>query len=319
MLPYTYDSDQIKRYPTIYLIHAFGEHYELANKKRTSWEDALHQAGTEFILVALDASLKTGHHEFADSANNGPWGQALTSELIPELDQHFRTIASPAGRFVTGHSSGGWSALWLQINYPGEFGGAWASSPDPVDFHDFTGPDLTLAPTQNFYRDQNGKDYGFVKRAGTDVMTLRDYVRREDRFAPGGQFASFDAVFSPRGPDGRPLELFDHNTGAIDESIAKYWEEHYDIAHILQVRWPTLGPKLRGKLHIFVGTWDTFHLDGSLRLLKDELQSLGSDAEIVFAPHYDHFTIFDYNGGLLRYEVREMKQQLERAGVEAPT
>ena len=104
----------------------------------------------------------------------------------------------------------------------------------------------------------------------------------------------------------------------IVEPVAEYWEEHYDIARILKERWPALGPKLRGKLHVVVGTWDTFHLDGPLRLLKDELAGLGSDADIVFAPRYDHFTIFEYDGGLLRHETREMKRQLDRPSAETP-
>jgi len=316
VLPDSYDGMPERRYPTIYLIHAFNENYRFSARKLQSWQDAFRTNHAEFILVSLDAALPSGHHEFADSVNNGPWGTALTSEFLPEFESNFRAISSPAARYVTGHSSGGWSALWLQVNYPDTFGGAWSAAPDPVDFHDFTGPDLTLEPPQNLYRDARGRLYGFVRSGGSDTMTLRDYVSKEDR-RPGGQFDSFDAVFSPRGADGRPERLFDHRTGVIDPAVERYWEEHYDIARLLKVRWPELGPKLRGKLHVVVGTWDTFHLDGPVRLLAEELKTLGSDAEIDFARHYDHFNIYDYDGGLLRHDVREMKRALERAGVTA--
>ena len=147
------------------------------------------------------------------------------------------------------------------------------------------------------------------------MMTLRNYVLLEDRGGPGGQIDSFDAVFSPRGADGRPERLFDHRTGVIDPAVARYWEEHYDIARLLKDRWPALGPKLLGKLHVVVGTWDTFHLDEPVRLLEQELHSLGSDAEFVYAQHYDHFNIYDFDGGLIRREVGAMKRRLEGDGV----
>ena len=101
----------------------------------------------EMINVYLDGSCPMGHHEFADSANDGPWGQALTKEFIPYLESKFRMDAVPSGRLLTGHSSGGWSTLWLQVNYPEVFGGTWSTSPDPVDFRSFSGADLTKLPS----------------------------------------------------------------------------------------------------------------------------------------------------------------------------
>src|SRR5206468_6466151 len=106
--------------------------------------------------VFLDGSFPTGHHDFADSVNNGPWGKALTTELIPYLEQHFHLVAKPYARFLTGHSSGGWSSLWLQVAYPDFFGGTWSTSPDPVDFRDFQRVDL-YAPDQNLFTDAEGQ------------------------------------------------------------------------------------------------------------------------------------------------------------------
>ncbi len=309
LLPESYDVAPTKRYPALYVIHSLEEDYRFSPEKLASWQDALRHADLEMIVVALDASLANGHHEFADSANNGPWGAALTRELIPELEKQFRINATRDARFVTGHSSGGWSALWLQVNYPDEFGGAWSIAPDPVDFHDFTGPDLTRAPPQNFYRDPRGNPYGFVRRRGVDVTTLREFAQGDLGRA---QFDSFDAVFSPRGEDGRPARLFDRRSGVIDGVVAGYWEEHYDLARLIAGRWKELGPKLQGRVHVVVGTEDTYHLEGSLKLFKAVLDGLGSDAEIVFAPGYDHMTIFRYDRGLLRHNLDQMKQQLQR-------
>src|SRR3977135_3501493 len=103
--------------------------------------------------------------------------------------------ALPKGRLLTGHSSGGWSTLWLQVTYPDVFCGTWSTSPDPVDFHNFTGPDLTKTPPQNFYRRPDGTPYNLVRFQGREIMTLEEYARMERAFGYyGGQMASFEAV-----------------------------------------------------------------------------------------------------------------------------
>ncbi len=159
LLPDSYASSPQRRYPTIYSIPAFGSFYRFDRAAADHWRAAMHRANLEFIVVSLDPSFPAGHNEFADSANDGPWATALTRELIPSLEAQYRMAATPQTRLLTGHSSGGWSALWLQVNYPGFFGGAWATAPDPVDFHDFGGPDLTRVPPQNYYHDASGREY----------------------------------------------------------------------------------------------------------------------------------------------------------------
>lgn len=296
LLPDSYYKEPEKRYPVFYWIQGFNGTGDIDVKDELSWQRPMRRLHHEFITIFLDGMFNGGHQEFADSANNGPWGTALTTEFIPLIDATYRTINNPSSRFVGGHSSGGWSALWLQVTYPELFGSEWSVAPDPVDFRYFLGPDLTRSPPQNFYHDSTGHDYHVLYR------TLRDLV-----FGPTGpeQFDSFEKVFSPRGPDGKPEKLFDRQTGIIDPLVEQYWEAHYDIAAILRGRWTSLEPKLRGKLHIIVGTSDTYFLDLPVRLLQHELLGLGSDAEIDFVPGADHFTIFSWRGDLIDYIVTE--------------
>ncbi|MEM1069797.1 MAG: alpha/beta hydrolase-fold protein [Planctomycetota bacterium] len=242
------------------------------------------------LYVYLKAKFSLGHHVFADSVNNGPWGQVLTEELIPALEKKFGAAAVPQGRFLTGQSSGGWSSLWLQITYPEFFGGTWSTAPDPVDFRDFTG--INVYEYDNAFVDPDGKDIQLMRRGDQWKMTLKQYVDREmSRKSYEGQFASFDAVFSPRGKDGRPMPMFDRKTGKIDREVARTWER-YDIRLILKRNWETLGPRLKGKIRIYMGTLDTFRLEGATRLLKEELEELGSDAEIVFAEGRGHASLY---------------------------
>ncbi|HMD01413.1 MAG TPA: alpha/beta hydrolase-fold protein [Candidatus Baltobacteraceae bacterium] len=311
LLPPDYARQPERRFPTIFTIDGFGADAHVGMRQLARWQKALAANGAQLIVVFLDPSFPSGHHVFADSANNGPWGRALTAEFIPELEREFRMSATPRTRLLNGHSSGGWSSLWLQITYPEVFGGTWSSSPDPVDFHDFTGPDLTHVPA-NVYHDAAGREFPLVRDpAGKDVMTVRQYVEHEEAEGPtGGQWSSFDAVFSPRRPDGTPAPLFDRASGAVDPVVAAYWEAHYDIAALLRARWPELGPQLRGKLNIFVGTQDTYHLEGAVYRLRDELRDLGSDAQITIVPGADHGTIFRWKGGLIEEIVRQMLASL---------
>jgi enterochelin esterase-like enzyme len=305
VLPPSYTKNAARRYPTVYLVHGYeGNHLEAWQRGPELVQEMAQGKTPEMIYVFLNASCPLGHHVFADSVNNGPWGHALTTEFIPYLEKHFRMDARTSGRLLTGHSSGGWSTLWLQVNYPEVFGGTWSTSPDPVDFHKFTGPDLTRTPPQNFYRGADGKPYNLVRFHGREIMTLEEYARLERvEGYYGGQMASFEAVFSPRGADGQPMPLFDRDTGRIDPSVQKYWER-YDINRTLRQNWPTLRPRLRGKLHIIVGTADTFHLEEAVYLLRDTLKSLGSDARIEFIEGRDHFDL--YEGGLAERIAREM-------------
>src|SRR2546421_11338753 len=305
VLPPSYAKNAAQRYPTVYVVHGYeGNHLSAWRRGPELVKQMTSGTVPEMIYVFLNASFPLGHHVFADSVNNGPWGHALTTEFIPYLEKHFRMDARPSGRLLTGHSSGGWSTLWLQVNYPEVFGGPGSTSPDPVDFHKFTGPDLTRTPPQNFYSGADGKPYNLVRFHGREIMTLEDYalLERVEGYY-GGQMASFEAVFSPRGPDGQPMPLFDRDTGRIDPFVQKAWEP-YDIDRLLRQNWVTLGPKLRGKLNIIVGTADTFHLEKAVYLLRDTLKTRGSDARIEFIEGRDHFDL--YQGGLAERIAHEM-------------
>lgn len=290
------DASATQKYPASYMVGGFGS-TQAGNLRQANRLAADVAAGRmpKMFYVLLDPVAPTGHDVFADSDNNGPYGRALTTEFIPYLEAHYPGMGADVhNRFLTGHSSGGWSTLWLQVTYPDVFGGTWSTSPDPVDFHSFTGPNLFAGG--NFYQRSGGSFYNLVRDSGHDVMSLRDYTRLEDvEGVTGGQFRSFDAVFSPRGPNGRPRELFNHATGAIHPDVARAWER-YDIATVLRKNWPVLGPKLAGKLHIIVGTADTFHLNEAVALLATELTALRSDATITFIAGRTHFNL--YQGGL---------------------
>jgi hypothetical protein len=284
ILPPSFAAEPDRKYPVVYEITGFGGDHTAATPiaARKPWD----VAGTEMIWVVLDANCRLGHHVFADSANNGPVGAALVEELIPFIEKSYRGIGEPGARFVTGHSSGGWSSLWLQVAYPDTFGGCWSTSPDPVDFRDFQRVNI-YAPGTNLFTDADGKPRALSRPVMGRTLDYRRFSDMEVLMGRGGQLGSFEAVFSPKGPDGEPRQLWDRKTGAIDPTVTKAWEK-YDIRKKLEREWDDVGSKLTGKLHVYMGDEDTFYLDGATRLLKKSLEGLGSDAVVELFPGKTH-------------------------------
>ena len=293
VLPPDYDKAPARYYPTVYWTHGFGGNLPSCRFFGIHLYERM-AAGRmpPMIWVMLDEHLPSGTHEFADSVNNGPWGSALTQEYIPWLESHYRMLPHARDRFLQGHSSGGWATLQLQINYPRTFGGTWSTSPDSSDFHDFTGVNL-YAPQANVYRRPDGTPYPLVRMQGNVIASFEQFSRLEDVLGPyGGQMGSFDWVFSPRGKDGRPEPMFDRATGDVDPKVVAYWSTHYDLAQIVKTTWPRQGPKLTGKIHVYVGTADTFYLDGAAHRLDTVLAGLGADAHFTFRNGRSHFDLY---------------------------
>lgn len=311
VLPEGYAQEPEKRFPAVYLIPPYGDSHFYAFDVANSWPGLAAKNGLNALVVVLDPTAHTGHHVFADSANNGPVGTALVEEMVPEIDRAFRTIAQPQARLLSGHSSGGWSALWLQCTYPDLFGGVWSTSPDPVDFRDFQQVDL-YAPGANLFTDSRGRPHPLARSGGTPIIFYQPFSDMETVLGHGGQLQSFEAVFSPRGADGRPQPLYDRRTGAVDPVIAREWAR-YDITQKLTRNWDVLRTRLAGKLHVYTGDSDNFYLEGAVYLLKQSLDRLGGDAVIEIVPGKDHFSLLSPE---MKARIsREMEATLRRAGI----
>jgi len=319
ILPPHYSGRGPATYPTVYWTHGFGGNLDSAlyngNQIRERMND---NKMPPMIWVMLDESLPQGVHEFADSVNNGPWGTALTTEFLPYLESKYRMDAQPSGRLLTGHSSGGWATLQLQVNYPGIFGGTWSTSPDPADFHDFSGVDL-YAPNANLYRRADGSAVPIMRENGEVLATMEQAAKQEEVLGIyGGQMASFEWVFSPKGPDGAPRPMFDRKTGKINPEIAAYWRDHYDLAHLVETNWPQKGTDFKGKFHVTVGTSDTFYLDGAVHKLEAVLARLGDEPHFAYLKDRTHFDLYrvgeDPNG--LWDEIGAEMYAIARPGVD---
>ncbi|HEX7252656.1 MAG TPA: hypothetical protein VF376_07230 [Thermoanaerobaculia bacterium] len=233
-----------------------------------------------------------------NSQNLGPYGDAITLELIPYLEQKYRALGGGWARFMYGGSTGGWEALGAQILYPDEYNGAWAACPDPIDFHAFG--------SVNIYEDENAYDWKgpwktVTKPAHRDYLghlsaTLEQVNRLElvlgTSSRSGGQWDVWQAVFSPVGADGFPKPIWNKRTGAIDPSVATYWKENYDLVHILRRDWSKgLGKKLEGKIHIYVGEADNYYLNNAVYLAEEFLKSTRDPyygGEIDYEPRAEH-------------------------------
>jgi hypothetical protein len=223
-----------------------------------------------------------------NSENVGPYGDAMTYELIPYIEQHYRGIG-PWARALYGGSTGGWEALGVQVLYPDEYNGTYAACPDPIDFRQYTNFNIykdsnayyTSGPWRRTPRDGErnylGDMLSTVEQQNLHELALGTHSRS------GGQWDIWEAVFSPVGPDGYPRRIYDKRTGVIDHVTAEYWRDHYDLVHIMQRDWATLGPKLRGKIHIYAGLSDNWFLNDAVYLAEDFLTSATNPpAEAVF-------------------------------------
>lgn len=293
ILPPGYNEHSPDSYPTAYWTHGFDGDLDEALVSGMELRRRMQEGKMPpMIWVMLDQSIPEGTHEFADSVNDGPWGAALTTEFIPWLEKKYRMDARPTGRLLNGHSSGGWATLQLQVNYPNVFGGTWSTSPDPSDFHDFTGPDL-YAPGANMFHYADGTPVPIFRDKGKVIATMEEFTHLEDVLGPyGGQMTSFDWVFSPKGPSGAPLQMYDHETGAVHPDVVAYWHDHYDLANIVATHWAERGASLKGRIHLIVGTADTFYLDGSAHKFEAVLNRLGAEPHFAYLPDRTHFDLY---------------------------
>ena len=236
----------------------------------------------EMIAVFIQHTTPYYDDSYAlNSANNGPYGDAITQELIPEIDKRFRTIASPYARVLTGGSTGGWNVLALQIHYPNVFGGAWGLYPDQLDFRNYQ--------LGNIYADTNAfvrSDGSWLPREvpsnrtveGLTELTVREENQAElviaSKGRSGGQWDGWQAAWAPVGTDGYPKPLWDKRTGRIDKTVAESMRARgYDLRDYVEKNWKTLGPQLVGKLHIAVGDMDDYFLNLGVYRMETFLES----------------------------------------------
>jgi hypothetical protein len=251
-----------------------------------------------YLVVKLQHANPYYDDSYAvNSANLGPYGEAIETELLPAVEKKYRAIGEGWARFVYGGSTGGWEALAVQMFHPDSYNGAFVACPDPVDFRAYTivnlydeknafyYPGPHTAMLQPGFRDYLGHTIATVKSNNQYELALGSHSRS------GEQWDVWQAVYSPVGADGYPAPIFDKETGDIDPKVAAYWKEHYDLRNILQRDWATLGPKLRGKLHIYCGSADNYFLNDAVYLLEDFLKSTTNppyEGEVKYGERAEH-------------------------------
>jgi hypothetical protein len=299
ILPRDYEENPSRRYPLRVHIGGYGASYrdaEVMLQKdgpfRKVW---MSDEAPRMVVLHLDGDGPLGDPYQVNSANHGPYGDALVKELIPYVEREFRVIAAPHARVLDGVSTGGWVSLALQIFYPDFFNGTWSLCPDGVDFRGFQL--LNIYEDKNAYVNAHGFDRTSARDTSGDVLfTMRHEVQLENVLGQGdswtmsgGQWGAWNATYSPRGDDGRPVALWDRHTGVIDRSIIDHWKQ-YDLRLVLEANWPALAPKLRGKIHIAVADADNFFLNNAARMLEAFFQKAlpPYDGWMTFAPRQGH-------------------------------
>ena len=282
-LPEEYNKEPNRRFPVVYAISGFDGNYKIDAK--SGRYDFIHLGKQPTIVVFLDGRCSEGHSTYANSDVNGPWGDALVNEFIPALNKKYRTNNA---NLLLGHSSGGWASLWLQINYPKVFAGAWASSPDPVDFRNYE--DANIYEADNLFYDKNGRLLTDISISGMiPVASVKDIYRQENVIYRGGQLHSFEAVFGGYDANGNIIRLIKLPTGEINKEALPLFKR-YDLSILLRNNWDTLKKDLDKKIRISVGNNDNFFLNSSVELLEQEMKKINASIEFGYYPG-DHFTV----------------------------
>lgn len=284
-----------------------------------------------FLVVEIEHANPFFDDSYAvNSANLGPYGDAINNELIPEIERRFRGIGAGWARFTYGGSTGGWEALATQVFYPDMYNGAFAACPDPIDFRAYTV--INLYGDKNAYtlkgEASNVERPAFRNYLGEVFATQRDANYMEltqgDRSRSGGQYDIWQAVFGPVGADGYPKPIFDKVTGDIDPTVAAYWREHYDLSNIIARDWATLAPKLKGKIHVYVGSGDNFYLTDSVYFAQERFESLEPkyDGTVAYGDRAEHCWNGDPKAAnaysRLHYDYQYLPLILQRISASAP-
>lgn len=316
ILPHGFEREPERTYPLRVHIGGYGSRFTdlppvdvEGSEFRTLWQAA---DTPRFLYLKLDGAGPLGDPYQIDSANHGPYGQALTTELIPHVERTYRGMGTGASRVLDGGSTGGWVSLALQVFYPEFFNGCWSFCADGVDFRHFQ--------LVNVYSDRNAyvNSAGFERpacrtRAGDVKYTMRhecaleNVLGRGDSWTlSGGQWGAWNATYGPRGADGRPVPLWDPRTGVMNPAVRDHWKR-YDLRLVLEANWAELGPRLRGKLHIWMGDADDFFLNNAMRQLETFLSQArpAHGGSIVFGPGQGHCW--------MGISEREMLEQMARA------
>jgi hypothetical protein len=316
----------------------YSERFHLAGYNRIQQQEAwafyqkwISPGFPRFLVIEIEHANPYFDDSYAvNSANLGPYGDAINRELIPEIERRFRGLGQGWARFTYGGSTGGWEALATQVFYPDMYNGAFAACPDPIDFRAYT--------LVNLYADKNA----YVRQGeavAVERPALRDYLgeiaatqrdanymelAQGDKSRSGGQYDIWQAVFGPVGADGYPAPILDKVTGDIDPAIAAYWREHYDLSHIIARDWASLAPKLQGKIHIYVGSADSYYLTDAVYFAQERLESLKPawEGEVAYGDRAEHC----WNGdpalpnaySRLHYDFQYLPKILDRIAATAP-
>jgi hypothetical protein len=270
-----YSEAEAKSYPQRYGSMGIGTGYQFYQ----SW---VSDTFPRVILVCFEHPTPYFDDSYAvNSANNGPYSDAIMTELIPAVESHYRIIAKPYARMLTGGSTGGWESLALMVYHPKFFGGTWTMYPDPIDFRHY---DLV-----NIYDDDNAfyepghewlvPERYFQRRPyGQPEVTVKQMSQLEAVLGSHGRSAQqldiWQAVYGPVGDDGYPKQIWDKATGKIDHDVARYMRDHgYDLRYYIETNWPKIGPDLVGKLHLITGDMDDYYLNLAVYELEDFLKN----------------------------------------------
>jgi pimeloyl-ACP methyl ester carboxylesterase len=267
----------------------------------------------QLVNVVVDPSFETGHHSLVNSDSNGPWGEAFVRELVPAIEDRLHLDRYSTPLYLTGHSTGGWSVVYLLVTYPDVFAGVWATAPDPLDFRDFFGINVTPGSTDNVYYQKNGSPIWLAR--GSSRTLRADILESEAEDETSCEFRVDEWKWSHALTDHVPARLFDRKSGRLNPDTLRSWSR-FDLRRLVETLEPEQLKELAGKLHLVCGEEDTYFLDRPTRSFCKTLDRLDVGHDCIFVDGRDHFNLYEpareYPDGLSEFIVDNISKEVSR-------
>ena len=287
-VPPGYD-ESAERYPTVYMIQGYTGHLQMWANRTPFRQPFIETADAVFaqgapgcVVVYVDAWTSYGGSQFVDSPGTGRYHSYLCDEIVPWVDEHYRTIPDRESRAIAGKSSGGFGAMITPMLRPDLFGALATHAGDALYELCY------LADFGKAARALRGYDHD-VQQWWTDFQSRTAFTEPADMDLLG--ILGVAACFSAR-EDGTPELPFDPVTGA---PIPEVWQRWLDWDPVRMVAGHADAIRSLRAVWIDAGTRDEYFLDLGAEAFRKEIAAAGLPDERV------HFELFDAGHGAIDY------------------
>jgi len=266
-VPPGYEDEPDRRWPSVYVLQGLIGRVEAwfnVQPFSKNFPQLVEELAPSCVVVLVDAFTALGGSQFLDSPAVGRYHTYICDEVVPWIDEHYRTLAAREHRGLQGHSSGGFGAMITPMLRPDLFGGLATHAGDALFESSYA---RDFAPAARALRDRYD---GSWERFWEDFRSGRPVLRDKDDALLLSSYA-MAACYSAN-EDGSIEFPFDLRTGRIVPDVWQRWLEWDPVR-----RAPRHADTLRELRAVWIdaGKSDEYFLDLGATAFKDALDQIG--------------------------------------------